>query len=149
MWADSMQDLNGPGIYVLMTSSDYIRFRVGRTGGNPLNRERMLRVGDSFLAMAAAYFVPRHHGQLSKIEQAMHDEFGGPILVHDESEAEWFIGTLTWACEWIEVVFEGSWSVISGAHTIGWERVSTAYDWDLMAPYGRGAAPLSVVGLPL
>lgn len=141
--------LDGAWIYVMMTSSDYNRFKVGRTRDNPLNRVRHLRTGDPYLALEAAYFVPTAHGHLSRIESAIHGELTGRIAFYDGSPSEWFRGTAVSACEWIESTFEGWWEPISGAHRIGTGTVVKAYEEDLLFLYRLSLPPHPFDALPM
>ncbi len=141
--------LGGAWIYVMMTSSNYNRFKVGRTRGNPLDRAKQLRTGDPYLAIEAAYFVPAAHGQLSRIERAVHGELPGRIAFYDGSPSEWFHGTAAWACNWIETIFEEWWTPVGGAHRIGTDTVAKAYEDDLLALYGPGLLPAPFDALPM
>lgn len=129
--------LGGGWIYVLMTSSDYNRFKVGRTVGNPLLRLRNLRTGDPKLDLQAAYFLPRKYGQLSRIEWSLQKEFGTPINFHDEGESEWFTGSAKAACGWIDEVLYG-WadSPLYGLSMFDTQRICKTYEEDLRVFYG-------------
>ena len=140
-------ELAGGWIYVLMTSSDYNRFKVGRTIGNPLDRAKRLRTGDPGIALEAAYFVPNSHGKLSQMEAAVHREFPGRITFHDETISEWFPGSAQWACEWIESVFADS---LSSMYMFGQDRICRAYEADLLDFYGPlRIRPIGPINLPM
>lgn len=142
-------ELKGGWIYVMMTSSDYNRFKVGRTNGNPLDRAKKLRTGDPGIALLAAYFVPASHENLPQIEAAIHHEFGGRISFHDEGISEWFHGSARWACEWIESMFEGWYGPIASMHMFGQGRICRAYEDDLCTFYGTIRSPSSIDDLPI
>ncbi len=128
-------ELVGGWIYVVMTSSDYNRFKIGRTRNNPLARLKTLRTGDPYVAVEAAYFVPASRERLSKLEAAIHREFGGRIRFHDESLSEWFPGSAKWACEWIECLFAGWWEEVASVYMLDQDRICKAYESDLEGIY--------------
>jgi hypothetical protein len=142
-------EYSGGWIYVMMTSSNYNRFKVGRTAGNPVDRAKQLRTGDPGVALQAAYFVPAFHGALSRVEADLRLEFGGRISFHDESMSEWFHGSAEWACQWIESVFE-EWfgAPVACMHMFGQDRVCRAYEEDLRYFYGSKTSSNVVDGLP-
>jgi hypothetical protein len=149
LWALVMDnDLDGGWIYVMMTSSNYNRFKVGRTNGNPLDRAKKLRTGDPGIDLQTAYFIPALHGKLSKIEAALHREFGQRISFHDETTSEWFYGNAKWACVLIEGLFE-DWvgQPVTGMHMVCQDRICRAYAEDLISFYGP-VPPLDVDGIP-
>jgi len=126
----------GGWIYVMMTSSDYGRFKVGRTKGNPLDRAKELRTGDPYLDLHVAYFVPASMGQLSKLETALHKEFDERIATHDESISEWFSGPADWAANRLESILE-DWTdePVSSLYAYGQGRICRAYEADLKLHY--------------
>lgn len=143
-------DLGGGWIYVMMTSSDYNRFKVGRTNGNPLDRAKTLRTGDPGVALEAAYFVPVLHGKLSQIETSIHCELEGRIFFHDEAASEWFSGSAKWACDYIEIMFEG-WmgEPVASMFMFGQNRICRAYEADLLMFYGPIPMLNPIDGLPM
>lgn len=87
----SANDLPGGWIYVLLTSQDYTRSKIGRTSGNPLVRFRKLRTSDPFLGLVVAYYIPNSFGSASSFEASIHAEFQDQrIYNHDEGKTEWF-----------------------------------------------------------
>jgi len=143
--------LDGGWIYVMMTSSNYNRFKLGRTKGNPLQRHKGIRTGDPGLALQAAYFIPASHGlKLSKVENALHREFEARIPFLDGALSEWFIGNPKIACEWIEYVL-GEWKdqpVTSDLNMLGDGRICRAFESDLRDLYAPPTSPDSSDGIP-
>lgn len=126
-------DLKGGWIYVMMTSSDYNRFKVGRTTGNPLGRFRALRTSDPTLGFVVAFFVPRTFARLSQVEAALHAEFENRIpFPDDEGVSEWFLGEPAWAHQWIESILE-DWQEhpVRSMSFIGQGKICRAYEDDL------------------
>lgn len=83
--------MHGGWIYLLISSQDYSRCKVGRTSGNPLARFRQLRTADPYLGLVAAYYIPSGCGQVSAFEASIHYEFQDHrIFNHDDSKTEWF-----------------------------------------------------------
>lgn len=140
--------LDGGWIYVMMTSSNYSRFKLGRTKKNPLGRQKTLRTADPGEDLQAAYFIPALHGKLSRIEVSVHRQFEGRIAFHDESLSEWFPGSAQWACEWLENLFE-DWTgqPVAGIDLLGQGRICRAYEADLLSLYGP-VTPLGPDGIP-
>ncbi|MFA0173183.1 GIY-YIG nuclease family protein, partial [Vibrio splendidus] len=76
-------------IYIIGSSSDYSRCKIGKTINNPLKRYLNLRTADPKLHLQVAYCVP--HKLLSKAEAAIHlelEEFRQ--LTHEDTLSEWF-----------------------------------------------------------
>lgn len=116
-------------IYLLETTSDSLRFKLGRTGlENPLVRYLQLRTGDPGLLFRVAYLVPTDTWKLSMIESAMHNQFGDQILFHDDTRSEWFNGNPESAQMllegWLEELFDTQIS-----DTFGESVIWRAYDW--------------------
>lgn len=81
----------GGWIYILLTSQDYSRCKIGRTTENPLVRFRNLRTSDPFLGLVTAYYIPSHYGDISSFEASIHYEFvDHRIFSHDDRKTEWF-----------------------------------------------------------
>lgn len=100
-------DLEGGWIYMVMTSEDYERFKIGMTrGATPMRRVKQLRTSDPFISLLVSYFIPCKVHELSKWENALQQEFGPPILTHDGTESEWYRGGLGEAQEWVEAKLE-------------------------------------------
>lgn len=86
-----MKELSGGWIYILFSSADYRRCKIGKTINNPLARYRTLRTGDPCLALLAAYYIPAHLGPITNFETAIHFEFQDHrINNHEDSKSEWF-----------------------------------------------------------
>lgn len=85
-------------IYILMTSSDYNRIKIGLSIRNPMKRLGQLKTGDPNCVLYAAYFIPRYRQGLSlqSIEKYIHDYFSAHRVsfVEDEDDtkrkSEWF-----------------------------------------------------------
>ncbi|WP_181406128.1 GIY-YIG nuclease family protein [Stenotrophomonas rhizophila] len=117
-------------IYLLETTSDTLRFKLGRTGGeNPLRRYLQLRTGDPGLLFRVAYLVPTVTWKLSRIEYAMHQQFGDQIRFHDDTRSEWFHGRPESAQVllegWIGDLFDTQIS-----ETFGQGVIWRAHEWD-------------------
>jgi len=123
----------------MATSSDYNRFKLGRTVRNPLDRAKQLRTGDPGLGLEAAYFVPTSHGRLSRVEAAVHCEMGRRIPFHDGTRSEWFAGTAEWGFEWLESIFD-DWDmpVSNDLQRLWSDVVVRVYEDDLLALFGPG-----------
>lgn len=144
-----MNQLAGGWIYVLMTSTDYNRFKVGRTKRNPLSRVKTLRCGDPGIDIEVAFFVPASHGKLSRVEVDLHRQFGGRILFHDESESEWFTGNPKFATQAIEGIFIGWWEEdVTDMAMLGQGRICRAYEENLIDLYGPRVPLNPVDGMP-
>ncbi|MFJ1467737.1 GIY-YIG nuclease family protein [Massilia orientalis] len=143
-------ELDGGWIYVIMTSSDYNRYKIGRTNGNPMDRVKKLRTGDPGVDLQAAYFIPASHGKLSQVEAALHREFEPRISFHDETVSEWFRGDAKRACEWMEYLL-GEWKgqpVTFGLYLLGEGRICRAFEDDLRSIYGPFTPASPIDGLP-
>jgi hypothetical protein len=70
-------ELDGGWIYAMLSSSDYNRFKLGKTTLNPVSRWKGLRTADPTLGFLAAYFVPEALGTLSAIETDIHNRLEG------------------------------------------------------------------------
>lgn len=82
----------GSWIYILFSSSDFTRCKIGKTINNPLIRYRQLRTGDPYLAFKVGYYIPDRFGSISSFETAIHSEFGDERLdTHGDTISEWFI----------------------------------------------------------
>ena len=93
LYVSPMNKNNLPGgwIYLLLSSQDYTRCKIGRTSGNPLVRYRQLRTADPFLGLVVAYFIPNFVGLVSSFEALIHNEFQDHrIINHEEGKTEWF-----------------------------------------------------------
>jgi hypothetical protein len=87
----SAESLPGSWIYVLLSSQDYTRCKIGRTSGNPLIRYRQLRTADPFLGLVVAYYIPNSVGSASSLEASIHYEFQDQrIENHNDGRTEWF-----------------------------------------------------------
>lgn len=86
-----MREPLGGWIYILMSSSNYTRCKIGRTANNPLDRYTPLRTGDPELGFVVAYFIPEQCHSVEKIESGIHFEFQDQRLSnHDDGKTEWF-----------------------------------------------------------
>jgi T5orf172 domain len=143
-------DGNGGWIYVVMTSSDYERFKVGRTNGNPITRAKQLRTGDPKLGLLVAYFVPASRGELFKVEASIHQLLDQRILFHDETNSEWFLGDAQEASKWIEHFFE-FWmgQPVASMDKLGQGHICRAYEEDLRLFYGPRSPLNPIDGLPM
>jgi len=85
------KNLPGGWIYVLLSSQDYTRCKIGRTSGNPLVRYRQLRTADPYLGLVVTYYIPNSVGTASSFEASIHYELQDHrIINHDEGRTEWF-----------------------------------------------------------
>ncbi|ELV7509417.1 GIY-YIG nuclease family protein [Aeromonas sp. s11] len=88
-----MSTLAFPGnwIYILITSSNYTRCKIGYTRGNVLSRYRHLLTADPGLSIHVAYHIPEHFGEISKIEAECHRAFQEKRMknIHG-GQTEWF-----------------------------------------------------------
>ena len=143
-------EVTGGWIYVLMSSSNYNKFKIGRSRRNPMDRIKDVRVGDQGIGLLTAYFVPSSVGALSRVEAAIHDQFGGRLAFHDESLSEWFEGSPDWACQWIEAVVE-DWrqEPVASISSLGSGRICRAYESDLAGIYEWKPGQNHLDGLPM
>lgn len=142
--------LGGGWIYVMLSSSDYNRFKLGKTTLNPVSRWKGLRTGDPTLGFLAAYFVPDSVGPLSAIETDIHNRLEGRISFFDESKSEWFTGTAEWACGFLDDLFE-DWmgQPVASMASFDTHRICRAYEEDLSFFYGPGIPPNPIDGFPM
>jgi hypothetical protein len=128
----------GGWIYVLGTSADYQRFKIGKSK-NPLKRFKSLRTADPYLAIEAAYFIPTSRGRLSAVETAIHHRFPGRIHFHDDEElGEWFTGTPKMACDWMEGLFaEWFGEDVASVYMLDQDRICKAYEEDIESIFGH------------
>lgn len=81
----------GRWIYILFTSSDYKRCKIGMTKNNPVDRFKALRTGDPCLAFQVGYYIPDRFGPIASFEAAIHAEFEDErIETYEETKSEWF-----------------------------------------------------------
>ena len=133
-------DSGNPGgwIYLLMTSANYQRYKVGRTNQNPLIRFKQLRTADPCLDFEVAYFIPTSLGELSKVEAEIHRHLERRISFHDEKASEWFKGDVKVASELIEGFFENWWgcNIVTDCFRPNACNVLRAYEERLNFMYG-------------
>lgn len=125
-----MKPLPGGWIYVLFSSADYTRCKIGKTDGNPLKRFRNLRTGDPCLALHVAYYIPAHFGPASKIESNIHYELKDyRINNHEDSCSEWFRISINQAEDEIDRMLE-EWldQEMSGPSNIHLEVLTKMYE---------------------
>lgn len=99
-------EFDGEWVYVLMTSSDYERYKVGHTRNNPMARMVSLRTGDPGIGFQVAYYIPKSIGKARDIEQKMHSKLGERIEFHEGGKSEWFHGDPRDAYWKLELVFK-------------------------------------------
>ncbi len=81
----------GGWIYILISSSDYTRCKIGKSENNPLIRYKNLRTADPTLALKVAYYIPERFGPISGYEAAIHSAFHCVRMeTHDDTTSEWF-----------------------------------------------------------
>ncbi|MFY8325828.1 GIY-YIG nuclease family protein [Pseudoalteromonas sp. ZZD1] len=98
--------MDGEWIYVLMTSSDYDRFKIGYTRNDPIKRMKHLRTGDPGIGFQVAYFVPNSVGKARDLEKKLHNMLGNRVEFHDGGVSEWFPGDPRDAYFIVESVFD-------------------------------------------
>lgn len=135
---------------MLMTSSNYGRYKIGRTRGNPLKRYKTLRTGDPGLFLEVAYFIPSTHGKLSHVEAYIHAHLADVRwLFHDESESEWFRGDgqehQIWIENWIQMATDSDIHYYSYVHP---EHVCRMYEADIERHYAPPAPLNAIDGFP-
>ena len=95
----------GGWIYVLQTSSDYSRFKLGKTDGHPdgpFPRFGNLHTGDPYMTINCAFFIPARLGSAQSVEAMLHDGINElRIIDYFGKRTEWFRGTPNWAVEYI------------------------------------------------
>ena len=80
-------------IYILETSSDFNRYKVGMTKSfTPMRRVNELRCGDPNLALLCAYQIPVSEFSLRDVEWELHQSlfFCPRLLFHNGNLSEWF-----------------------------------------------------------
>ncbi len=139
----------GGWIYVIMTSADYRRFKVGRTIRNPMTRFKTLRTADPCLGLQLAYFIPSSLGDLPRVEADIHRNLNRRIEFHDEATSEWFKGDMEAAIEWIEFLFSEWWGngIVSDWFRPDLRQVSRVYEEGLIDIYGT-PPKLDEYGIP-
>ena len=88
-----------------MTSSNYNRFKVGRTENSPIIRLKNLKTGDPNLGLLVAYFVPEYLSSLPPLEKEIHKQLGESLMFHNESFSEWFLGEASESWKKLEIIF--------------------------------------------
>lgn len=125
----------GGWVYVLMTPSDYNRFKVGRTKRNPMDRLEELRTSDPYLSLHVGFYIPPSlPGKLSRWEKHVHNFFEScRIGFIDESGevSEWFHGSPAQAAFEIECLFEDVTDCFDPNSTKIWR----AYEEDIVSFY--------------
>lgn len=95
----------GGWIYVLETSSDYNRFKLGKTNGHPKGpfpRFGNVHTGDPYMTLKCAFFIPTRLGTAHSVETMLHEGIAElRIIDYYGSRTEWFRGTPNWAVEHI------------------------------------------------
>ncbi len=138
--------LDGGWIYVLMTASDYNRYKVGLTTNNPLLRYKTLRTGDPTLGFEVAYYIPNSLGvTLSSLESALHKELGPSINFFDDGPSEWFSGYPGCAFTKLEICFEEWGFVVTDDFQPSEQKIVRFWEADLISFYGPGL-PLDDTG---
>lgn len=130
-----MSNTSGGWIYILLSSADYARSKIGKTRNNPLVRFRQLRTGDPCLGLVVAYYIPEDFGPIGKYEAKIHLEFQGiRIDTHEESESEWF-RIESWRAEEIIDGMLGRWcgQSIYYADTFNPEKITKMYESAIQA----------------
>lgn len=67
--------VDGGWIYIIMTSQNYHRVKIGKTKNNPIDRLATLRCGDPYLAMTGAFFIPESFAKVNDVEKWLHEWF--------------------------------------------------------------------------
>jgi hypothetical protein len=98
--------MSGGWIYVFMTSTDYFRYKIGLTKNNPMLRLNQLKTGDPLIGFEVAYFIPDSLGQLSTIENMIHEQLGARIEFHSGGLSEWFRGEPRDVWVKLDIIFE-------------------------------------------
>lgn len=141
--------VDGGWIYVLMTASDYNRYKVGLTIDNPLLRYKKLRTGDPTLGFEVAYYIPNSLGiSLSSLENALHKELGPRVNFFDEVSSEWFYGNPRHAWQNLEMIFEEFGFEVTDWFQPGENKVVRFWEEALTAFYGS-VLPLDELGDPI
>lgn len=141
--------LDGGWIYVLMTASDYNRYKVGLTTKNPLLRYKKLRTGDPKLGLEVAYYIPNSLGsKLRTLENELHKALGPSISFFDEGPSEWFSGDPRDARTNLEICFEEWGFVVTDFFQPNEQKIVRFWEADLISFYGSGL-PLDDSGEPI
>lgn len=76
----------------MCTTSDPFRSKIGMTTGSPLRRLKQLRCGDPYLALYAAFLIPKWYGDIFEVEANIHYNFSGHRITfsHTNEVSEWF-----------------------------------------------------------
>lgn len=97
---------SGGWIYVLETSSDFNRFKLGKTNGNvngPFPRFGNVHTGDPYMMIKCAFFIPTRLGTARSVEIMLHAGIADlRIMDHYGQPTEWFTQTPNWAVEYIQ-----------------------------------------------
>ncbi|HHQ4522829.1 TPA: GIY-YIG nuclease family protein [Aeromonas veronii] len=141
--------LDGGWIYVLMTASDYDRYKVGLTINNPLLRYKKLRTGDPRLGLEVAYYIPNSLGlTLRSLENKLHKVLGPSINFFDEVPSEWFSGEPRDAYTKLESCFEGWGFDVTDFFQPSEKKIVRFWEADLISFFGPGL-PLDDSGEPI
>lgn len=125
--------MQGGWIYVLMTSSDYHRFKVGVTKNSPVLRVNQLKTGDPFIDLQVAYFIPALLGRLAKIETFLHARLGRRIRFHNDGLSEWFRGEPQDAWMLVESILKEMGCTVTDYFQPGEEKVTRFWYGDLIS----------------
>ncbi|KAB8046239.1 hypothetical protein GCN78_25775 [Janthinobacterium rivuli] len=135
----------GSWLYLMGTSADYKRTKIGMTTNNPMLRFATLRCGDPHLFMHAAFYFPQSCSlQAFELEKRVHIAYS-PIRIefHNGGLSEWFGMNCNYAeaqCqEFIENQFDSQprsvRSYSSFTYAIGVD-ILKAYESDLISHFG-------------
>jgi hypothetical protein len=128
-------ELPGGWIYILLSSADYTRCKIGRTSKNPLVRYRQLRTGDPCLGLVVAYYIPEQFGPVERFEASIHLDFREyRINNHEDSKSEWFRIRYSLAEQLIDCMLE-DWcgQKIHYFGTVDFNKLSKMYESDIQA----------------
>lgn len=146
----------GGWIYILMTSANYGRYKLGMTIGNPLVRYVQLRCGDPQLAFQVAFYVPGQFGRLRQVEHSLHkrlEDNEQRIYFHDDTKSEWFKGNASDAeidvAHELCVMTNSAIANYRRDYLYGNDRMVRAMESDLESHYGRLPPFNEETGLPL
>ena len=101
----------------MCTASDPFRSKIGMTTGNPLVRFSQLRCGDPYLALYAAFLVPKWFGNIREVEANIHDMFSQHRLPfsYANSYSEWFnlrpASVIDALCDYFDEIGEVKWAM--------------------------------------
>ena len=127
--------MNGGWIYIFMTSSDYNRFKVGRTKNNPMIRLKNLKTGDPNLGLLVAYFVPEYLSLLPILEKEIHKQLGESLMFHNESFSEWFSGEASESWRKLEIIFSCIGLEVINYPTLDVTKVTRFWEADVICFY--------------